>query len=77
MVYIAKPLKPLGQPIDRIMPPSFIEVVRSQLVIWFLAREHVKDTDHDGVGDRHDRALLPPKGSGQNDVKMHAKAESQ
>ena len=57
---IAEPLNPLGQPIDRIIPSSFIEVARSQFVIWFLAREHVKDTDYDGVGDRHDRALLPP-----------------
>jgi hypothetical protein len=57
---IAEPLNPLGQPINRIMPPSFVEVARSQRVIRFLAREHVKDTDHDGVGNRHDRALLPP-----------------
>ena len=42
------------------MPPSFVAVARSQLVIRFLARERVKDTDHDGVGNRHDRALLPP-----------------
>jgi hypothetical protein len=57
---IAEPLNPLGQPIDRIMPPPFVEVVRAQLVIRFLTREHVKDTDHDGVGHCHDRTLLPP-----------------
>jgi hypothetical protein len=56
---IAEPLNPLDQPIDRIMPP-FVAVARSPLAIRFLAREHVKDTDHDGVGDRHDGALLPP-----------------
>ena len=57
---IAEPLTPLGQPIDRIMPPPFVEVVRAQLVIRFLAREHVQDTDHDGVGHCHDRTVLPP-----------------
>ena len=57
---IAEPLNPLGQPIARIIPPPFVEVVRAQLVIRFLARAHVKDTDHDGVGHCHDRTLLPP-----------------
>jgi hypothetical protein len=57
---IAESLNPLGKPINRIVPPPFIEIARSQLVIRFLAREHMKDTDHDGVGDRHDRALLAP-----------------
>ncbi len=64
---IAEPLNPLGQSINRLMPSPFVKVARSQLVIRrsqlvirFLARAHVKDTDHDGVGDRHDRALLPP-----------------
>jgi hypothetical protein len=28
---IAEPLTPLGPPIDRIMPPPFVEVVRAQL----------------------------------------------
>ena len=57
---IAEPLNPLGEPIDRIMPPPFVTVARSQLVIRFMAREHGKDTDHNGVGDRHDCALLTP-----------------
>jgi hypothetical protein len=39
---IAEPLNPLGQLIDRIMPPPFVEVARAQLVIRFLAREHVR-----------------------------------
>jgi len=43
---IAKSLNPLGEPIDRIMPPPFVEVARSQLAIRFLAREHVQDTRH-------------------------------
>ena len=30
---IAEPLNPLGKPIDRIVPSSFVEVMRSQLVI--------------------------------------------
>ena len=60
MYPIAESLNPLGQSIDRIMPPPFVEVACAQLVIRFLTREHVKDTDHDGVGDRHDRTLLPP-----------------
>lgn len=57
---IAEPLNPLGEPIDRIMPPSFVNVAHSQLVIRFMAREYVQDTDHHGVGDRHDGALLTP-----------------
>jgi hypothetical protein len=57
---IAESLNPLGQPIHRIVPPPFIKVARSQLVIRFLAREHMKDTDHNGMGDCHDRALLAP-----------------
>jgi len=57
---IAESLTPLGPPIDRLMPPPFVEVVHAQLGIRFLAREHVKDTDHDGVGHCHDRTLLPP-----------------
>src|SRR6266568_836196 len=57
---IAESLNPLGQSIHGIMPPPFVEVARSQLVIWFLACEHVKDTDHDRVGNRHDCTLLSP-----------------
>jgi hypothetical protein len=50
---------PLGQPIDRRVPPC-IDVAHSHLVIRFLAREHVQGTNHDGVGHRHDRTLLAP-----------------
>ena len=57
---IAESLNPLGKPINRIVLLPFIEVACSQLVIRFMACEHMKDTDHDGVGDRHDRALLAP-----------------
>ena len=57
---IAESLKPLGQPIDGRVPSPFVEVVRSQLVRRLMAREHVKDTVHDGVGDGHDGALLAP-----------------
>jgi len=59
---IAESLNPLGQPIHRRVPPPFVEVVCSQLVIRFLACEHMQDTDHDGVGHRHDRTLLAPPG---------------
>lgn len=55
---IAKSLNPLGEPINGIVSPPFVEVARSQLVIRFMTREHVKDTDHHGMGDRHDGALL-------------------
>src|SRR5437879_9765977 len=41
---IAEPLNPLGQPIDRIMPPPFVEVARAHLVMRFLAAERVQDT---------------------------------
>jgi hypothetical protein len=57
---IAESLNPLGQPIDGRVPSPCVEVVRSQLVIRLIAREHVKNTDHDGVGDCHDGALLAP-----------------
>jgi hypothetical protein len=35
---IAKSLNPLGEPIDGIVPPPFVEVARSQLVIRFCGR---------------------------------------
>ena len=57
MAPIAESLNPLGKPIDRIVPPPFIEVARSQLAIRLLAREHVKDTDHHRVSDRYERTL--------------------
>jgi len=36
---IPKSLNALGQPINRIVPPLFIEVARSQRMIWFLTHE--------------------------------------
>ncbi len=32
---ITESLNPLGKPINGIVPPPLVEVVRSQLVIWF------------------------------------------
>jgi hypothetical protein len=58
MYSIAELLNPLGKPIDRIRLPTFVKVARSQLVIWCMARKHVQDTDHDGVGNRQARALF-------------------
>ena len=59
---IAESLNPLGQPINRIVPPPFIEVARTPLVRRFLAYEPMKDTDHDGVGHCHDGTLLASSG---------------
>jgi hypothetical protein len=59
---IAEPLDLSGQSINRIVPPPFAEAVCAQLVIRFLVCEHMKDTDHDGVGDHPDRTLLAPPG---------------
>jgi hypothetical protein len=30
------------------VPPPLVKVMRSQLTIRFMARQHVKDTDHHG-----------------------------
>ena len=38
------------------------QVLAPQLPIGFVADEHVKGTDHDGVSDRDDRPFLPPAG---------------
>jgi len=57
---IAESLNPLGKPINRRVPSPFVTALRSQLVRRFMACEQRKDTDHDGVGDRHERALLAP-----------------
>ena len=41
------------------MPPSLITLVGPQFTVGFIAREHMKDTDHDGVGDGEDRPSFP------------------
>ena len=48
---IPQSLNPLGEPIDGIAPPPFVDVACSSLVLRFTTREHVKDTDHDGRRD--------------------------
>ena len=41
------------------MPPSLITIVGPQFTLGFMAGEHMKDTDHDGVGDGEDRPSFP------------------
>jgi hypothetical protein len=42
------------------MPPSLIKIVGPEFPVEFIANEHMKDSDHDGVGDSEDRPSFPP-----------------
>jgi hypothetical protein len=41
------------------MPPSLIKIIGPQFTVGFIAGEHIKDTDHDGVRNGEDRPAFP------------------
>src|SRR5262249_10929990 len=56
---IPQPFNPPGEPIDRELPPPFVKIIGPQFTVTFIAREHVKDTTHNGVRHGNDGPLLP------------------